>query len=179
MYVYKYVAFNPTDRRIAGVVEAPSEQEALNILNRRQYRVMEILCKGEKDTLTSKLRRLRDFCFRRISDHSIVLFTRELSMMLKVGIPMDRAFHTLATYQENERMRKIVSNMREDILKGNSVSYSLSKQSGTFPPIFRALVEVGEETGRLPEILQELAEYQEKELMTKKKLPQRFFIPVL
>lgn len=177
MYVYKYAAVDNNDRKVTGVVEALSEQEALNTLNRRQYRVLEILCKGQKNTLRNQLRHFWEFCFNRISDHTLVIFTRELSMMLKVGIPMDRAFHTLATYQENERMRGIVSSLREDILKGSSISHSVGKQSSTFPPIFRALVEVGEETGRLPEILQELAEYQEKELMTKKKVASALFYP--
>ncbi|MHC9541469.1 MAG: type II secretion system F family protein [Vulcanimicrobiota bacterium] len=177
MYLYKYAAVNNNDRKVTGVVEALSEQEALNTLNRRQYRVLEILCKGQKNTLRNQLRHFWEFCFNRISDHTLVIFTRELSMMLKVGIPMDRAFHTLATYQENERMRGVVSSLREDILKGSSVSHSVGKQSSTFPPIFRALVEVGEETGRLPEILQELAEYQEKELMTKKKVASALFYP--
>lgn len=177
MYLYKYAAVDNNDRKVTGVVEALSEQEALNTLNRRQYRVLEILCKGQKNTLRNQLRHFWEFCFNRISDHTLVIFTRELSMMLKVGIPMDRAFHTLATYQENERMRGIVSSLREDILKGSSISHSVGKQSSTFPPIFRALVEVGEETGRLPEILQELAEYQEKELMTKKKVASALFYP--
>ena len=176
-YIYKYVAMDPKERRVSGVIEAPSEQEALNILSHRKYRVLEILCKGEKNTLRNQLHHIWEFYFKRISDHTLVLFTRELSMMLKVGIPMDRAFQTLATYQDSEKMRHVVATMREDILKGSSVSHSVSRQLRTFPPIFRALVEVGEETGRLPEILQELAEYQEKELMTKKKITSALFYP--
>ena len=150
MYLYKYAAVDNNDRKVTGVVEALSEQEALNTLNRRQYRVLEILCKGQKNTLRNQLRHFWEFCFNRISDHTLVIFTRELSMMLKVGIPMDRAFHTLATYQENERMRGIVSSLREDILKGSSISHSVGKQSSTFPPIFRALVESGRRNRKTP-----------------------------
>jgi len=177
LFVYRYAAINNREKHIYGDIDAYSEQMALDLLNKRQYQVLEIYCKGEKHSLRDTVKKFWENTFKKVSDQTLLLFTRELALMLKVGIPMDRAFTTLADFQEDEMMYKTLQTVRTDIRGGLSFSYSTVKHPRVFPPIYRALVEVGEDTGKLPEMLDELAGYQEKELMTKKKVQSALTYP--
>jgi len=177
MYVYKYTAIDKWEKRVNRSIIASSEQEALDQLNRQNYNVLAIQCKGKKLALLEMLKNVRDTLFFRIDEKALLLFTRELSLMLKVGIPIDKAFHSLAGYQDDEKLRRVLDDVRIDIMKGLSMSQSVDKHKRVFPIIFRALVEVGEHTGKLTDILDELSDYQEKELMTKKRVISALYYP--
>ncbi len=177
LFVYRYAAINNREKHIYGNIDAYSEQMALDLLNTKQYQVLEIYCKGEKHSLIETAKKFWENTFKRVNDQNLLLFTRELALMLKVGIPVDRAFTTLADFQEDEMMNKTLQTVKNDIRRGISFSYSTIKHPRVFPPIYRALLEVGESTGKLPEMLEELAGYQEKELMTKKKVQSALTYP--
>ncbi|MDQ7826627.1 MAG: type II secretion system F family protein [Candidatus Eremiobacteraeota bacterium] len=178
LFLYRYAAIDTFNRQRYGSIIASSEQEALDMLNRKQYQVREILCQGKHVTLREIYNELLDSTVRRISDETVLLFTRELSLMMRVGIPIDKAFQTLAGYQEDHKMRKVVETIREDIRKGSSITHSVTKHPRVFPPIYRALVEVAEQTGKLSHMLDELANYLERELDTRKKVISALTYPI-
>jgi type IV pilus assembly protein PilC len=177
MLVYRYAAINQKEKRVHGSIDAKTEQDALDMLNQKQYQVLEIYCKGERNPLIGTLKTIWDEMFKKVKDQDLLLFTRELGLMLKVGIPIDRVFNTLAGLQDDMKLNQVLVVMREDLRRGYSLSGAMRKHPRVFAPIYRTLVEVGEDTGQLDQILDELASYQEKELMTKKRVQSALMYP--
>ena len=90
-------------------------------------------------------------------------FARSFSMMLKAGVPLTTALNLVAEAMSNRYMHDAVIAMRQRIEKGESLS-RVAQQSGLFTPLVMQMVNVGEETGRVDELLAEVAEFYEREV---------------
>ena len=89
-------------------------------------------------------------------------FARSVSVMLKAGVPLTQALSLVAEAVDNAWMEKRVIDMRRGIEKGDNLS-RVARQSGLFTPLIMQMIMVGEETGRIDVLLQEVAEYYERE----------------
>lgn len=89
-------------------------------------------------------------------------FARSFSVMLKAGVPLTQALSLVAEAVDNAWMEKRVIDMRRGIEKGDNLS-RVARQSGLFTPLIMQMIMVGEETGRIDVLLQEVAEYYERE----------------
>jgi MSHA biogenesis protein MshG len=90
-------------------------------------------------------------------------FARSFSMMLKAGVPLTTALNLVADAVSNSYMRKAIIDMRQRIEKGENLS-RVAHASGLFTPLVMQMINVGEETGRVDELLKEVAEFYEREV---------------
>jgi MSHA biogenesis protein MshG len=90
-------------------------------------------------------------------------FSRSFSMMLSSGVPMTSALNLVADAVSNSYMADKIIGMRLNIEKGESLS-RVSLASGLFTPLVLQMINVGEETGRVDELLADSAEYYEREV---------------
>jgi MSHA biogenesis protein MshG len=90
-------------------------------------------------------------------------FARTLSMSLKAGVPILQAINVTARAVGNEYMSEKIINMRENIERGESMLRAAARQE-VFTPIVLQMVAVGEETGRMDEMLEEIAGFYEREV---------------
>ncbi len=90
-------------------------------------------------------------------------FSRSFSMMLKSGVPVIQALELSAQASGNTFVGKNITNMREGIQRGESLLRS-AIQSNMFTPLVLQMVQVGDETGRVDEILDPVAEFYEQEV---------------
>ena len=90
-------------------------------------------------------------------------FARSFSMMLKAGVPLTTALNLVADAVSNSYMSKAIIDMRQRIEKGEGLS-RVAMASGLFTPLVMQMINVGEETGRVDELLQEVAEFYEREV---------------
>jgi len=90
-------------------------------------------------------------------------FSRSFSMMLKSGVPVIQALELSAQASGNTFVGKNITNMREGIQRGESLLRS-AIQSNMFTPLVLQMVQVGEETGRVDEMLDQVAEFYEQEV---------------
>src|SRR5437868_7123775 len=95
---------------------------------------------------------------RRVPSTDLTTFCRILRHQLATALPLTKVLN-----QQAERgprsVRGLAGRLAEAVKKGRSLSDALLWEEGLLPPLFLALVEVGEETGRLPETLHELERY--------------------
>lgn len=89
-------------------------------------------------------------------------FARSFSMMLSSGVPMTSGLNLVAEAVDNTYMGNRIVQMRLNIEKGESLS-RVAYSSGLFTPLVMQMINVGEETGRVDELLSEVAEYYERE----------------
>ncbi|MBQ4832654.1 type II secretion system F family protein [Pseudoalteromonas sp. MMG010] len=90
-------------------------------------------------------------------------YSTSLAMVLRSGVPMTTGLSLTAQSVDNSFMEKAIVTMRQDIEKGESLLRA-SKSSGLFSQLVLQMVAVGEETGRVDELLQEAADYYEREV---------------
>ncbi len=89
-------------------------------------------------------------------------FTRQFATMIGAGLPMVQCLEILATQTENKELRKILSNVKESVEGGSTLSEALAKHRKVFDYLYTNMVEAGEMGGALDTILVRLALYREK-----------------
>ncbi|MEW6281798.1 MAG: type II secretion system F family protein, partial [Candidatus Eremiobacterota bacterium] len=89
-------------------------------------------------------------------------FTRQLTALLESGMPVHNALETLVE-QDDPVLGRAVEAVLGRVLRGSTLSASLSRFPGVFPPLYVSMVQVGEKTGALPHSLSRLAQWLERE----------------
>ena len=90
-------------------------------------------------------------------------FSRSFSMMLTAGVPLTSALTLVADAVNNAYMSEAIINMRKRIEKGESLT-RVAYASGLFTPLVLQMISVGEETGRVDELLTEVSDFYEREV---------------
>lgn len=94
---------------------------------------------------------------------AIVRFTRVLALLLSTGIPILKALETAGSAAGSVGINDVVKKVAQEIEDGRGLAVSF-RASGYFPPLVVNLMAVGEETGRLPNLLDKAADFYEEEL---------------
>ncbi|KJC56704.1 general secretion pathway protein GspF [Bradyrhizobium sp. LTSPM299] len=107
--------------------------------------------------------------FGRPSAAEITTFTRDLALLLKAGARLDDALELMAGDADVGRLRPVVSKIRASLLSGESLADAIAGHPALFPPMYAALVRVGEISGTLDQVLEMLgAERARSEQMRRK-----------
>ncbi|MEC7823978.1 MAG: type II secretion system F family protein [Pseudomonadota bacterium] len=109
-------------------------------------------------------RKLRMPIIGKVLERSLLArFCRSFSMMLQAGLPLTTALNLVAEAVGNRHMELRIITMRQSIEKGENLS-RVAQASGLFTPMVLQMVNVGEETGRVDELLAEVAGFYEREV---------------
>jgi general secretion pathway protein F len=100
----------------------------------------------------------------------VTIFTLDLALILKAGARLDEALELLATDVDIGRLRSTVTKVRASVLSGESLADALSRHTALFPPIYVALIRVGEASGKLDHILELLANERSRAETLRRKL---------
>jgi type IV pilus assembly protein PilC len=128
--------------------------------------------------LLTKLKKRRTSGGRSIKQKDIAIFTRQLATMMKAGVPLLQSFDIVARGSTNPRMTKLLTDIRNDVETGTSLSSSFRKHPLHFDSLYCNLVEAGEAGGILEALLDRLAIYQEKTMAIKSKIKSALMYPV-
>ncbi|WP_395339859.1 type II secretion system F family protein [Ningiella sp. W23] len=127
-----------------------------------------LIIKHYKDTQKGRLKwdylKLRIPVVGDIIERSLLArFSRSFTLMLKAGVPLTSALSLVAEAVGNAHMHQAIIGMRKRIEKGDSLS-RVSASSELFTPLVLQMINVGEETGRVDELLAEVADFYEREV---------------
>lgn len=128
--------------------------------------------------LVSKIKKRRTSGGRSIKKKDIAIFTRQLATMMKAGVPLLQAFDIVARGSTNPRMTKLLTEIRNDVETGTSLSAAFRRHPMHFDALYCNLVEAGEAGGILEALLDRLAIYQEKTLAIKQKIKSALMYPI-
>jgi type IV pilus assembly protein PilC len=90
-------------------------------------------------------------------------FTRTFGTLISSGVPMMRAMEIVSEASANQVLINAIDNARDAIRDGQRLAVPLS-QSSVFPPMVTHMVDIGEETGRMSEMLVKIADFYDKEV---------------
>jgi len=126
---------------------------------------LERLLRNNKILVTSVTKKPTDIKFRigtGIKKIHISRFTRQFATMIGAGLPMVQCLEILAQQSDVAELRKVVSNIKETVQGGTTLSEALSKHRKVFDDLYINMVDAGEVGGALDTILNRLASYREK-----------------
>lgn len=98
-----------------------------------------------------------------IERSTLARFSRSFALMLESGVPLTQALSLAADAVDNLYLGEIIVNMRKGVERGDSLLRT-ANASGIFTPLVLQMIAVGEETGRIDELLLEVADYYEREV---------------
>jgi type IV pilus assembly protein PilC len=128
--------------------------------------------------MTTRVKKRRTSGGRTIKQKDIAVFTRQLSTMMRAGVPLIQAFDIVARGSTNPKMTKLLTDIRSDVETGTSLSSAFRKHPLHFDALYCNLVEAGEAGGILETLLDRLAIYQEKTMAIKNKIKSAMIYPV-
>jgi len=117
--------------------------------------------------------------FSQVKPSEIVLFYRQLALLLGSGIDIITALELLQGQTSNRSLTMVLGEVISDLRAGNRLSATLEKHPAVFSPTYCRLLNIGEETGGFEETLKHIADYMEKEIKTTKGVKNALIYPVI
>jgi len=164
--LFEYKAKNLKGETVEGTLEAMNQESAVNVLAGRK---MIIISLKESGALPVWRRPLRIAFLERVNPKDMVFMSRQLSVMVLAGLPLVKALEVLARQTSKNFLKQVINLIAEDVRGGTRFSTALAKYPKIFDDFFINMVRAGETSGKLDEVLNYLADEQEKsyDLMSK------------
>jgi type IV pilus assembly protein PilC len=128
--------------------------------------------------LVTKVKKRRLNSGKAIKAKDISTFTRQMSTMIKAGVPLLQSFDIVGRGHPNPNMARLIMDIRGDVETGTSLSNAFRKHPKYFDALYCNLVEAGETAGMLELVLDRLATYQEKSLAIRSKIKSALTYPI-
>jgi len=113
-----------------------------------------------------------------ITPKDIAVFSRQMSTMMKAGVPLVQSFEIVGRGHEKPQMQELILGIKADVEGGTSLASSLAKHPLYFNELYCNLVHAGEQAGVLETLLDRIATYQEKTESIKGKIKKAMFYPI-
>ncbi len=115
----------------------------------------------------------------RIKSDQLVTVTRNISSMIKAGLPLTRSLSVIERQTKNPRLKHTMLAIREDINKGKQLHEALRAFPRVFSDLYVAMVRAGEEGGQLSEALETLSTQMERSSTLRKKVKGAMIYPTI
>jgi general secretion pathway protein F len=150
---FRYRALTQSGELVNGSLSAPTAAE---VARRIEYLGL-VPVETVVDDGAAAVSRATIALFNQPRAEDVTVFTRDLALLLKAGARLDDALELLASDTDIGRLHHVVAKIRSGILAGESFAEAVGKHPTLFPAMYVALVQVGESSGKLTQILETVA----------------------
>lgn len=177
MPIFVYKAKQGPDKMVEGSVVAESRASAVSKIERMGYSAVSV---RETDADSDAGGPRRGIISRfRVGRREVTLFTRQLSSLIRAGVPILQALATTREQTSNSSFRRIIGDIEKHIRDGGMLSSAMAAHPSQFPDLYVGMVRAGESAGLLDTSLLRLAEAREKEDDTSRKVQAAIAYPAL
>lgn len=174
---FRYTAYDIDGREQRGVLESDSPRLARAQLREKGWfplDVSQIEAANDADagSIFSKRR-------THLPQADLARVTRQLATLLGAGLTIEQTFNAVIEQAESEPERQLLAGIRGQVLEGQPLGAALGQFPSTFSALFRTLVTAGETSGRLPDVLERLADYVEEQQAMRQKLLVAMIYPII
>lgn len=173
---YFYKAKDRQGADVSGTVTGSNRREAARVLQAQNLIVLEIREKKKWDELFNKEFNIR---VRSVTGSDFSRFCRQFHIMLNAGIPILTCLELIGGETPNPGFSRDIFGVRERIQSGENLSQAMVAFPKSFPSLFIFMVEAGETSGHLNEILLKMAEHYDTEEKNRRQLQQTLFYPMV
>ncbi|KKQ52020.1 MAG: type II secretion system protein F [Parcubacteria group bacterium GW2011_GWD2_38_12] len=184
MPLYNYNARTSTGEEKKGQMEARDEFDLANILRKENI----FLIYSKPVTSTQKAQNLKNYISkirgslkfsRSIPVSELMVFSKNLSVMIGAGLALTRALEVLSKQTTNEILKTTLADVTAEVQKGKTFSDSLAMHQGAFSDLYINMVRSAEAAGNLEDILKLLAKQLKKEYDLKRRVKGAFMYPLV
>ncbi|OHB17643.1 MAG: hypothetical protein A2544_01315 [Candidatus Zambryskibacteria bacterium RIFOXYD2_FULL_43_10] len=151
--LFNYQALENSGKRTSGSIEAVSLDVAVGALQRRGLIISEIN-PADKESWLSKIK-----FGSGVSHKEVVMLSRQMATLFEAQVSALKIFTLLSSEVENQSLKRSLIQITDDLQAGSNISKALAKHPGIFSDFYVNMVRSGEETGKLSETFNHLADY--------------------
>jgi type IV pilus assembly protein PilC len=169
---FAYVAYTEDKRLVKGKLSAATEEAATHLLGYGGYRVVslkQVVPFFDTEKLLAR--------FTRIKPAEIIMFSRQLALLLESGTDIVTSLDLLQEQIDNQTLKTLIGEVAADIRAGSALSVALSKHPRAFSPMYHRAIAAGEQGGNLEVVLRQMASHIEKGVTTEKQVKNALTYP--
>jgi len=176
MAAFRYEAYDAAGRLSKGVLEADTARQLRARLREQGLlvAVVETLSEAAQASGGSHAH-----WRRRLSGAQLSLITRQFATLLAAGLPVEQTLNALIEQADTDYQRQLLAGVRSEVLAGHPLARALQKYPRVFPDLYVTLVAAGEQSGRLGEVMERLADYTESHQALRQKVGLAFIYPAI
>ena len=173
MPAYQFTAIDASGKQQKGVLEGDSARQIRQQLRDKALIPVTVDPVEQKDKHNSKR-----WFQKKITAYDLALFTRQLSVLVAAGIPLEEALRAVGKQNEKAHVQNLLMSVRSKVMEGYSLANAL-QQAGRLPDLYIATIAAGERSGHLDLILDQLADYTENRFAMQKKVQGAMIYPII
>jgi len=174
MALYFYQGFSRDGKKVNGYLDAPTLQAVKEQLIKQQIYPTSIALAHQE----ARIPWWKRIVAGRVSVKDKILFTKQLAILLKAGVPLLQGLELLMDYFEGQ-FHSMLTIIKDDVKEGHSLAEALGKYPKAFDSIYVQLVRAGEASGKLELILERLTTYMERQEMVRKRISAAMREPIM
>ena len=174
--LFSYTAVNQSGEILSGTLQAPSQSALLSELSRMQLIPVMVHERGSR--FSDQWRRQLTLR-RRLATRDLVALTQGLASLLKAGLVLDRGLHIIGATSDRRIIRQLCMDLERRVRAGNTFSDALTARQELFPSYYVTMVKAGELGGSLPEGLERLGLFVEREARVRERIASSLIYPAM
>ena len=178
---FAYRGLDVRGRPVDGVRDAESLRSLRAVLRRDGIYLTDVSESRQTAKKGDGLRRQVDLkgLFDRVRSQDIALLTRQLSTLLRAGIPLTEALGALVEQADSPKLQRTLADVRTKVNEGKSLADALSVHPKVFAELYVNMVRAGETAGNLEQVLQRLAEFMDNQVQLRSKINSALMYPMV
>ncbi len=168
MPTFQYKGYKNDGAEISGTIEADGLKDAVSKIKQSGLFPKEV---------REQIHKEKGIFSRKDSSALLPSITRQLSVLSLTGVPLIEALKSMSD-EAKGRWKRILTEIREDITEGSSLSRAMSGHKETFPEFYLNMVAAGEASGNLGQVLSKLADFLENQEDMKNKVRTAMIYPI-
>ncbi|MEM7099842.1 MAG: type II secretion system inner membrane protein GspF [Pseudomonadota bacterium] len=176
MAAFEYVVLDADGKQNKGVMEADSARQLRQMLRDQGMMPLDVAPASESRSSGANTPRLS---FQRgLSALDRVLFTRQLSTLIGSSLPVEEALQAVAQQSEKRHVSGLILGIRSKVLEGYALAAALKEYPNSFSDLYCSSVAAGEQSGHLDKVLENLADYLDRQYESTRNVEMALFYPV-
>jgi general secretion pathway protein F len=178
MPVFEYKALTAAGKPVQGLKEADSPKILRAALKRDGVFLTEVLGQKEQQAQAARDVNVKKWVLRRVTPEDLAITTRQLAVLVHAGIPLVEALAALIDQVEHERLKRVISAVKQRVNEGASLADALAVHPRVFSTLYVNMIRAGESSGALDVVLVRLADFTESQARLRAKVTATMIYPI-
>jgi general secretion pathway protein F len=178
MPVFEYKALTSAGKSVQGLREADSPKTLRANLRREGVFLTEVVGEAEAKKQQAREVSVRRWVLGRVGARDLAIATRQLAVLAHAGIPLVEALTALVDQVEHERLKRVLSDVKQRVNEGASLADALAAHPKVFTTLYVNMIRAGESSGALEVVLVRLADFTESQARLRSKIAGTMAYPI-
>jgi len=168
---FRYTAISPDGQTVSGIEDALTVTMARRALVGRDLAPLEV--REKKSVLAFEITK------EKVPRRELMHFSRQMAVFMKSGIPVLEALEVQTEEMSNKLFQRILAEMADSLRAGSTFAAAAAEHPEAFPPYYLGILASAELTGNLDVVLDQLADYIDRDIETSRKVKSALVYPVI